>query len=125
MRGIKNKESGKWKRLGVFLVLLFIFGVLLNSAVGVYRKKQAAQEALARMEKEMADLESRDKSLKDSLQKLTTQEGIDFEMRKKLNVAQAGESVAIVVEEPQPATTSSLQISAWQKIKDFFADLFK
>jgi cell division protein FtsB len=125
MRGIKSKESGKWKRLAVFLILLLVFGVLLNSVRKVYQKKQAVQEVLARMEKEMFNLENRDKYLKDSLQKLTTQEGIELEIRKKLNVAQAGESIAIIVDEEQPAAATNTKISTWQKIKDFFTELLK
>lgn len=125
MRGIKTREDGKWKRLSIFLLLFVMFAVLLNSVKNIYQKKQAAQEALAQMQKEASDLESRDKILENSLQKLTTQEGIEFEMRKKLNVAGAGESVAIVVEGDQEASTSAMRISAWQKVKSFFAGLFK
>ena len=125
MRGIKNKESGKWKKLGIFLVLFLIFGVLVNSVRKVYNKKTEAQKTLVRMEEEVKKLEDRQKFLGNSIQKLNTKEGIEFEMRKKLNVAQAGESVAIIVEETQSTSTSSAEISSWQKIKNFFAELFK
>jgi hypothetical protein len=125
MRGIKNKESGKWKRLGVFVILLFILIVLLNSTKNVYQNKKAAGEALARMQGQVADLENRDKVLKDSLQRLNTQEGVNFELRKKLNVAQVGESVAVIVDEGQPTSTPAASISSWQKIKIFFTNLFK
>jgi cell division protein FtsB len=125
MRGIKNKESNKWKKLSVFLILLIVLVVLLNSVKNVYQKKQAAQEALSRMEKEMGDLENRDKFLKESINKMATKEGIEFEMRQKLNVAAAGEKVAIIVDEETPPSVQSLSLSSWQKIKNFFIDLFR
>ncbi|MFH0804081.1 MAG: hypothetical protein V1896_00570 [Candidatus Zambryskibacteria bacterium] len=125
MRGIKNKESGKWKRLAFFLLLLLVFGVLLNSVRNVYQKKKTAQGALARMEKEVADLENRDQFLKESIAKMATQEGLEFEIRKKLNVAEAGESVAIIVDETQTTPVPAVPVSSWQKIKNFFTDLFR
>jgi cell division protein FtsB len=127
MRGIKikNRNQSKWKRLGIFLILLLVFGFLLNSVRNVYQKKKEAQSVLARMEEEKTKLEERDKFLKESLAKLATNEGMNFEIRKKLNVARAGESVAIVVEEEQPSTTKTFEVSAWQKLKDFFTGLFK
>jgi cell division protein FtsB len=125
MRGIKTKGNGKWKRVAGFLALLLIFGFLLNSVRNVYQKKELAQETLARMEKEAADLKSREAFLKESLQKLNTAEGMNFEMRKKLNVAEVGESVAVIVDNPAPAPATQPTISVWQKMKDFLVGLFK
>jgi cell division protein FtsB len=125
MRGIKNKENGKWKKLAAFVALLFLFGVLLNSVRNIYQKKQAAGEALARMEEEKTKLEERDQFLKDSLNKLATTEGIKFEIRNKLNVAEVGESVAIIVNEEASSSTQTPSISTWQKIKNFFLNLFR
>lgn len=125
MRGIKNKKENKWKRLGIFLLLLLVFGLLLNSVRKVYNKKEEAQKVLARMEAEKNKLEEREKFLKESLAKLETSEGIEFELRKKLNVAEVGESLAIIVEEEPTASVQGLQISPWQKLKDFLINLFK
>src|SRR4030042_2253669 len=123
MRGIKNKESGKWKKAVFFFVLLLMLIVLLNSVKNVYQKKKTAEEILVRMEKETENLRDREEYLKESLARLATQEGIKFEMRKKLNVAEVGESVAIIVDEEEAASVSDIKISTWQKIKNFLADL--
>lgn len=125
MRGIKNREKGKWKRLVVFLILLSIFAILLNSIKNVYIKKKIAQKTLVRMEKEASELEKRNKFLKELLEKLTTKEGLEFEMRERLNVAKIGENVAIIVEEKPLATASQTAISPWQKLKNFLSELFK
>lgn len=125
MRGIRTKESGKWKKAALTLALLLVLAVLLNSARGVYQKKKEAQQTLARMEKEKSELENRQKYLQDSLANLATKEGIDFEIRSKLNVAAAGERVAIIVNQTASSSDQTSSLSAWQKIKNFFTDLFK
>ena len=126
MRGAKNKKNGnKWKRLGIFLLLLLVFGFLFNSVLGVYKKKKVAEKALNHMKAEVATLQKRDQSLKESIARMATQEGLSFEIRKKLNVAGVGESVAVIVEEQQPPSVPSTSTSSWQKFKDFFVWLFK
>jgi hypothetical protein len=124
MRGIKTKDSGKWKRFGIFLALFLVLGFLLHSVSNVYKKKKDAEEILVRMEKEKTALQERSKNLEETLQRLGTQEGIDFEIRKRFNVAGAGEGVAIIVEENQTASSSNKTESAWQKFKNFFIDWF-
>ena len=125
MRGIRNKKENKWKRMVIFLALLLVFGFLLNSVRKIYNKKEEAQKVMARMEEEKTKLQEREQFLKDSLDKLATAEGLKFEIRKKLNVAEVGESVAIIVNEEQAPATQNLPISLWQKIKDFLVELFK
>jgi len=125
MKRIKNRDDGKWKRLGTFLVLFLILGLLLNSVSKVYKKKQEAEKILVRMEEQVAELEKRDQFLKDSLEKLSTEEGIEFEIRKKLNVAEVGERVAIIVEEEATLPTSNTAISSWQKFKNLWSGIFR
>jgi len=125
MRGVKTKDKELRKRLAIFLVLLIIFGVLSNSVRKVYNKKENAEKALARMEEEQKQLELRKIFLENSLERLETEEGIKFEIRKKLNVAQAGESVAIIVDENNIASTAPPSTSTWSKIKNFFGRLFE
>ncbi|MFA6405764.1 MAG: hypothetical protein WCW46_03410 [Candidatus Paceibacterota bacterium] len=125
MRGIKKKEEGNWKKWVSFLFFLFLLVVLVNSVRGVYQKKKSAEEILVRMEKETSDLKNRDQYLKASIERMATKEGLEFEMRKKLNVAQAGEGVAIIVENGDSSTTTDTQISAWQKFKNFWIGIFR
>lgn len=125
MRGVKTKSSGKWKTFSVFVALSLLLLVLLNSVHNVYKKKKEAEDALTRMYNDMNALKDREARLTNSIQKLSTQEGLEFEIKKKLNVAQAGESVALIVEE-NPASSSKpiSNLSAWQKVKNFFSNLF-
>ena len=123
MRGIKTKENGRWKRVAIFVALLLLFGVLSNSVYKVYQKKKEVEKALAQMQAEKLELENRNNFLEDSLEKLKTKEGVEFEIRKKLNVAEAGGRGAIIVEEESIEVTPKLKISFWQKVKDFFKNI--
>ncbi|KKQ78211.1 MAG: hypothetical protein UT00_C0001G0096 [Parcubacteria group bacterium GW2011_GWA1_38_7] len=77
------------------------------------------------MQAEVVALDKREEFLKESLEKLKTREGVEFEIRKKLNVATPGEGVAIIVDEEQSTTTSNQNISSWQKFKNFFSRIFR
>lgn len=125
MRGIKTKEQTKWKRYVIFIFLFLLLLVLLNSVNKVYKKKKEAERALVHMQEQMSELEKREKTLGQSLDRLSTIEGIGFEMRKKLNVAEVGEGVAIIVTEGNSTSTQKASTSVWQKFKNFFTDLFE
>lgn len=125
MRGIKTKEQTKWKRYVIFIFLFLLLLVLLNSVNKVYKKKKEAERALVHMQEQMSELEKREKTLGQSLDRLSTIEGIGFEMRKKLNVAEVGEGVAIIVTEGNSTSTQEASTSVWQKFKNFFTDLFE
>lgn len=125
LKGIKNRENEKWKKIAISLALILVLGLLINSVGNVYKKKKEAERMLARMENQTAELKERNEFLNNSLEKLSTEEGIEFEIRKKLNVAEVGESVAIIVEEEPATSTPSAKISPWQKLKNFFTGLFE
>jgi hypothetical protein len=125
MRGIKTKERDRWKKITLSAILLIALIFLLNSVRKVYEKKREVDKALTQMEMEVAELEKRGEHLEYSLQKLSTREGMEFEIRKKLNVAQAGENVVVIVDKEGTTTTSELPTSLWQKAKRFFRELFE
>ncbi|MEK7634836.1 MAG: hypothetical protein AAB446_00140 [Patescibacteria group bacterium] len=125
MRGIKTKDNNKWKKIAAVSALFLVLIILANSVRKVYNKRVESEATLVRMKNELKNLEDRQKNLSASLERLKTVDGLEFEMRKKLNVAQAGESVAIIVDSPEPTMTSVVQISGWQKFKNFVVGLFK
>jgi len=125
MRGLKTKEQSKWKKIAFFCVLFLVLIFLLKSVRNVYQKKKAADEALIQMQKEITELEARKNSLDKSLSRMETEDGVEFEIRKKLNVAEAGEKVAIIVESTDVNNSTQTDISFWQKFKNFFVELFQ
>ena len=124
MRGVKTRAFEKWRRLGVFLLLLFLVLVLGNSVRKVYSKKRAAEKALARMNTEIVKLEEREKELQESEGRLGNPEGVEFELRKKFSVAGVGESVAIIVEKDLTTFETTPPQSLWVRIKSLWNSLF-
>ena len=125
MRGIKRKNEGDWKKYALFCLLLLLLVVLSNSTRKVYNKKVETEKALARMQQESRELEERKKILEENLNRIQTDEGMEFEIRKKFNVARAGESVAIIVEEEATTTPPNTSPSFWQKFKSFLSGIFR
>lgn len=122
MRGIKSRGENNTKKIFIFVILLVISLLLLNSVYKVYRKKVNAKQALVVMQQELQALKEREIFLKDSLNRLETREGMEFELRQKLNVALEGERVAIIVDENEEKDKSVEEKSLWQKIKSTFFD---
>jgi len=125
MRGIKKRGISGWKRLGLFVLLFLLLVILGNSTRKVYNKKENAELALSKMHQDVVELAEREKELKESESRIKSSEGLEFELRKKFTVARPGESVAIVVESEDSSSRSSSADSAWQKLKDFFGELFE
>ena len=120
---MKNEDD--WKKYAVFCLLLLLLVVLSNSTRKVYNKKVETEKVLARMQEESGQLEERKKILEENLSRIQTDEGLEFEIRKKFNVARAGESVAIIVEEESTTTASDVSPSLWQKFKNFLSGIFR
>src|SRR3989344_578630 len=124
MRGVKSREIQKWKKTAIFIVLLLLFGVLLNSVRKVYVKKQNATAALTKMQTDLTELKDREETLERSLKRLSTQEGIEYELRKNFSIARAGEEAAVIVSELPSTSTPPATLPPWQRLKNFFNDLF-
>lgn len=124
MRGIKTKQSGKWRRVVLFYFLAVVLIMLLNSLFNVYEKKKGAEEALVKMQADLQELGEREEHLDSYLNRLSTQEGVEFEVKRKFNVAEAGESVAIIVDEQTNPQDSEAPQTKWQRFKGFWGGLF-
>src|SRR3989344_2449527 len=125
MRGVKRKNGEDWKKYAIFCLLLILLAVLGNSTRKVYNKKAETEKALLRMQEETLELEDRKEILEANLKRIQTDEGMEFEIRKKFNVARAGEGIAIIVEEKSTSPDSTTSLSFWQKFKNFFINVFR
>lgn len=88
-------------------------------------KKKGAEEALARMNAEIQELKLRQESLEQFEKRVQTSEGVEFELRKKFNVALEGEKVAILVDETASSSQRSTNESVWHKFKNFVINLWQ
>jgi len=97
----ERRKIRQWLYSWPFLVVLIITSIFLAHGVwGVYQ-----QERLTRINKNqrlahLEGLEVREDALKEEIDRLNTDRGIEEEIRQKFEVAKEGEGVIVIVEPP-------------------------
>lgn len=84
-------------------VLLLVCIFTAHSAYGRYAIARDMAERRAAAEREVAELETRRAALKEQVQYITSERGIEAEMRRQFDIAREGERVVIILDEPAPA----------------------
>ena len=105
------------------LIFLSIFVLIaIHSTWAVYQKKTTSEEMKNIALKRTEELRLRDEELKSRIDRLETTIGVEEEIRSKFTVAKGGESMVIVVEDPDSKDgTADQDRGLWQKILDFFS----
>jgi hypothetical protein len=117
MRGLNKKGNSRFKKVLVFVALLIVLLVLVNSTRKVYQKRQSVTEALAKMNTDINELKDRELFLKDSEERLSVNEGLEIEIKKKFSMARVGESVAVIIEEDSEQEEKEDDSGFWNKLK--------
>ncbi|MFC1733185.1 septum formation initiator family protein [candidate division KSB1 bacterium] len=97
----ERRKIKQWLYSWPFLVVLVVVSVFLTHGVwGVYQ-----QEHITRINKNqrlthLEELEIREKALQKEINRLSTERGIEEEIRQKFEVAKEGERVIVIVEPP-------------------------
>ncbi|MDB5195047.1 MAG: hypothetical protein JWO84_231 [Parcubacteria group bacterium] len=86
---------------------------LLWLLFGIVRKEEIARHAVADTKAELANLDSRQVTLKQNLAELDTARGQEASLRETYGVAKPGEGVIIVV--PPKVATSTPPLPWWRK----------
>lgn len=107
----------------VLLLALLILAFSIRASWKVYKNREESLRLLAESESHLKELETREEFLNSELQRLSTTEGKQAELRKKFGLAFPGENVAIIVESEGSLGEDSSQ-SLWYKIKVFFLNIF-
>lgn len=84
-------------------VLLVVCIFTAHSAYGRYAIARDMAERRVVAEREVAELETRRAALKEQVQYITSERGIEAEMRRQFDIAREGERVVIILDEPLPA----------------------
>ncbi|MDP3958250.1 MAG: septum formation initiator family protein [bacterium] len=106
--------------LALLFAALLLFG---NSTFKLLEKKREAANGLATLEKEIAALAVKEKTLSGRIAALKTERGVEEAIREKFKVAKEGEGVVVVIDRKEKEATmgETNPFSAWWKgIKDFF-----
>ena len=106
------------------LVLLLLAGVLFFLVRGVwsiYLKERVSVSELKLAQERLLKLEGRQKALAAATEKLSTESGIEYEIRDRLQMAKAGEKQIVIVDSPSAASQiTPAPRSFLQKIINFF-----
>jgi cell division protein FtsB len=98
---IRNILYSRW-----MVVVLFILTLFLGRATwSVYVKEQESRANAALAHKELERLVERQNVLNAEIQRLSTDEGIEEEIRSKFSVSKEGEHFFVIVDEDKATTT--------------------
>jgi len=97
------------------IILSIIAFFLVRGALGVMGKEWESSGRSKDLEKKAAALILREQELRESVARLQTEEGIKGEIKERFNVTQAGEYVAVVVDDPRASSSTNDRASPWYK----------
>lgn len=119
---IKNKRKSWYHSpiLAVFLIVLIIWGGVV--VVKTYPKYREARTLRNQYQTELESLQMKQAELNGKIGELSTDHGIEAEVRNRYRVVKPGESLVIVVDEEKSAKTVQVDkpnISWWVRLRTF------
>ncbi len=128
---MKYGNRSIWKKIGnsplTLLVILIISVLLVRATFNIREKTLLGQEKLSRAEAELIKLEEKKKVLTDRVAYLSTEQGVEAELRTKYRAVKEGESVAVILDDKNQAAalvassadTSDADLSWWGRFIRF------
>ena len=122
MREFQGKHRFKkflFSKVAVFILFIMIF-FFAKATLDVYFKEKESAKNLAEAQGEYTDLATRQATLQGDINRLSTDEGVDEEIRTRYNVAKPGENVLVIVSTSTATTTQEKPESWWDKFRKLF-----
>ncbi len=92
------KNPRKWYQSTLFLLCVFVFSVIfIFSITSLVRKNRETAIAKEAARSELQSLEERERKLEQDIQGLSTDKGIEKNIRQQFQVAKDGEGVVVIV----------------------------
>ncbi len=101
--------------MAVILALLVILGGL--SVVRAFAKEREAAKLRNQYRKELSDMESRETELNRQIENLSTDRGLEEEIRERYRVAKPGEELVVVVD--NGTVPNEKTPTFWMKVRAF------
>ena len=104
----------------IILVILILF--FIHATWNVYKKERDSAANALEAQQQLVRIQERNTVLTENIAKLSTDEGVEEEIRQQFGVAKPGEHMLIIVG-PPGATTSAAATSTrswWQKVVSWF-----
>ena len=103
----------------LFVVLIFV----VKGTYQVYKKAHIARTEQKEVEKSFDELSTHTKELEESVERLKSEQGIEWEIRQKFTVARPGEEVVVIVDENDKKSKNGGALggqSFWQRVVGFW-----
>ncbi|MEK7589985.1 MAG: septum formation initiator family protein [Patescibacteria group bacterium] len=119
-------EKRKFKRLLYSKITLIILGLIviwLSFVVwSMYEKERDTRLKRIEQREILNELEGRESSLREEIERLSTERGIEEEVRSKFEVGKDGEEIIIIVDNPEGenAEKKETEKTFWQKMYNWF-----
>ena len=97
------------------MLLVAIAFLLARGALRVWGKERESAVNLSNLEKKAAALMLRERALRDGIARLETEEGVKDEIKERFNVTQAGEHVAVIIDEKRVSISTEDRVWPWYK----------
>ena len=126
---MKYGNRPRWKQIVgspvSLIVLLVILVALIRATWSVHEKSAASIAKLAQAQAELIKLQARDADLSRKVAYLSTNEGVQSEMRSKYHAVNDGESVAVILDDSQTAAavntaSTTPSVGWWGRVLQFF-----
>ncbi len=105
-----------------YIILFIIVLLLANSVWNIYFKHRDTRLERKKLEREIATLEVQEAQLRAEIERLSTPQGVEEEIRSKFEVSKDGESVMVIVnpEEDDTDTSSRSKGGFWSNFFGIF-----
>ena len=107
-----------WRRLSA-VVLLIILTVAVRGVWGVYQKERESRQIRAEAEAKLNDLKQREAELRADISLLSTDRGVEEELRERYDLTKNNEGVVVIVE--PPTSSQEVRPSTFQRWKSMFS----
>lgn len=98
----RQKQQNNLKRImnswWFLIILLIIFGFFIRGNIRIYRNYFQVKNKYNDDLKEYNDLENRSLQLDKDIKRLNTDDGLDYEIRKKLDVSKTDEKIIKIID---------------------------
>lgn len=109
----------------VIIVLSIITILLVRGAFGVMQKNIESKKNVVQLDAQLAEARAKNEELSKNIAILSTEEGIESEIRQKFSVSKDGEQVAVIIDaKPVPEEKQLEAKGFFGSIKMWFARVF-
>jgi cell division protein FtsB len=97
------------------VILLILSFILLKGAIKVIHKEWASGDYVKSLTEKEVALVKRQQELEEGIGRLKTDQGIREEIRERFSVTEAGELVAIIVDDQKTSSSTQDLVAPWYK----------